>query len=92
MLDERLRPARPPALLPWARSFTPTALDRLYMSCYTSSARSYRSTLATLVALDTWTDRSRLAWAMLVPQRSYRAARGWSLGGHVRRGIIKLRR
>ncbi len=43
------------------------------MSCYTSSARSYRSTLATLVALDTWSDRGRLAWAMLVPQRSYRA-------------------
>jgi hypothetical protein len=92
VLAERLQPVPSPALLPWARSFRPAVLDRLYMSCYTSSARSYRSTLATLVALDTWSDRRRLAWALLVPQRTYRAARGWSLGDHLRRAIGKLRR
>ena len=92
VLDATLRPDQPPALLPWARTFRPRALDRFYMGCYTSSARSYRSTMATLVALDRWSDRGRLAWAMLVPQRSYRDARGWSLADHVRRGIRKLRR
>ena len=92
VLDARLRPDRPPALLPWARSFKPRALDRFYMGCYTSSARSYRSTMATLVALERWSDRGRLAGAMLVPQRSYRQARGWSFADHLRRGIRKLRR
>ena len=81
VLDEVLRPVQPPALLPWARSFRPTALDRLYMSCYTSSARSYRSTLATLLALSTWSDRGRLAFAMLLPQRSYRASEGMVVRG-----------
>jgi hypothetical protein len=92
VLDAVLRPDRPPALLPWARSFRPAALDRFYIRCYTGSARSYRSTLATLVAIERWSDRGRLAWAMLVPQRSYRQARGWSLGDHVRLGISRLRR
>jgi len=91
-LDEVLRPDQPLALLAWARRFAPGRIDRFYMSCYTSPARSYRSTLATVLAIPTWSDRARFTRALLVPQRSYRQARGWSLGDHVRRGFSKLGR
>ena len=90
LVDDVLRPDQPLALLVWARRFEPRRIERFYMSCYTSPARSYRSTLATLLAIPMWSDRARFTRAVLVPQRSYREARGWSLGDHVRRGFIKL--
>ncbi len=92
VLDEVLRPDERPALLEWAGQFQPRRLDRVYMSCYTSPARSYRSTLATLLAIPKWSDRARFTRALLLPQQAYREARGWSLGDHVRRGVSKLRR
>ena len=60
------------------------------MGCYTSPARSYRSTLATLLAIPKWSDRARFTRAVLLPQRQYREARGWSLRDHARRGVQKL--
>ena len=90
VLDEVLRPDEPPALLGWARRFRPSRLDRLLMGCYTSPARSYRSTLATLLAIPKWSDRARFTRALLLPQRQYREARGWSLRDHARRGVQKL--
>jgi hypothetical protein len=87
-----LHPDVPPALADWARHFRLRRLDRFYLGCYTSTARSYRSTLATLLAIPAWSDRARFTRALLVPQRSYRRARGWSFGDHVLRGFRKLRR
>ena len=92
VLDEVLHPDPAPALLPWAVRHRPTRLERLYMSCYTATARSYRSTLATVIAIPRWSDRARFMAALLLPQRTYREARGWSRTGHLRRAITKLRR
>jgi hypothetical protein len=91
-LAERLGPDTPPCLLAWAAAYRPDRLDRAFMSCYLSSARSYRSTLATLVAVPHWSDRFRLIRALLLPQAAYRQARGWSRRHHLGLAVAKLRR
>ncbi len=92
VLHEVLHPDPAPALLPWAVRHRPTRLERLYMSCYTATARSYRTTLATVIAIPRWSDRARFMTALVFPQRAYREARGWSRTGHLLRAITKLRR
>ena len=90
LLEDRLRPDAAPALSRWARDYVPNATERLLMCCYLSSARSYRRQLAEVAFLPTWRDRVGLLHALIMPQPSFRAARGWTCRGHLSRAIRKL--
>ena len=89
LVEDRLRPDRPPALAGWARHYVAGHVDRFLMRCYTSSARSYRRQLVE-VAFVPWRDRAALLRALTVPQRAFLRARGWTRREHLGRGVRKL--
>ena len=90
LVEDRLRPDRPPALAGWARRYVAGRVDRFLMRCYTSSARSYRRQLVEVAFVPKWRDRAALLHALTVPQRAFLRARGWTRRDHVRRGMRKL--
>lgn len=84
-------PALPtPTLLGWAEAYRGSWRERTILRTYRGSARSYRRTLATLVALQRPSDRLAFLRSILWPDAGYLAQRSLTRRSHAVRGIRKL--
>ena len=89
LVEDRLRPNRPPALSCWARHYAAGRVDRFLMRCYTSSARSYRRQLVEVALIPAWRERAALSAPDRAPT-GLPAGAGWTRREHLRRGVRKL--
>jgi hypothetical protein len=74
-----------PPIVTWARGFTPTARQRRMLEWHEGPARAFTRQAAAVLVLHDTGERLAYVRAIMFPQRSYLAARGFSATGHVRR-------
>jgi hypothetical protein len=88
--DEVLRPIHGSALNEWSARAQSSWLEGRILRSYLGPGRTYRRTVTTLLELPTWAARAAFLRGIVMPGPEYRAARRWTRGEHLRRGVTKL--
>jgi hypothetical protein len=87
---DELRLTASPPIVEWARRFTPTRYQRWMLGWHEGPARAFTGQVAALFVLHDTHDRLAYLRAIMFPQRSYLAARGFSATGHFRRAWDRI--
>jgi hypothetical protein len=87
---DQLALTREPPIVTWARRFTPTRQQRWMLAWHEGPARAFTGQIAALLVLHGTRERLAYVQAIMFPQRSYLAARGFSAGGHFRRAWDRI--
>ena len=87
--DELQLTSEPP-ILEWARRFEPNAYQRRMLAWHEGPARAFTRQVAAVLVLRGTAARLAYLRAIMFPQRSYLAARGFSATGHFRRAWNRI--
>jgi hypothetical protein len=79
---------RPP-LVEWADRYQPSRVDRMLLASHLGPARAFTRHAAAIVVLPGTQARLAYLHAIVLPQRSYLAARGLTIGGNAQRAFRK---
>jgi hypothetical protein len=79
-----------PPIVEWARRYEPARRDRWMLAWHEGPARAFTGQMAALLVLRGAETRLAYLRAIMFPQRSYLAARGFSATGHFRRAWDRL--
>ena len=90
LVEDRLRPDRPPALAGWARQLRRRPGGPLPHALLHELGPQLPPPAGRGGVRAEWRDRAALLHALTVPQRAFLRARGWTRREHVRRGVRKL--
>ena len=87
--DELQLTSEPP-VVQWARRFEPTAYQRRMLAWHEGPARAFTRQVAAVLVLRGTATRLAYLRAIMFPQPSYLAARGFSATGHFRRAWNRI--
>lgn len=87
---DELALTRESPIVEWARRFEPTAHQRRMLAWHEGPGRAFTGQIAAVLVLHDTRDRLAYLRAIMFPQRSYLAARGFTATGHFRRAWDRI--
>jgi hypothetical protein len=87
---DQLALTREPPIVEWARRFEPTPHQRRMLAWHEGPARAFTGQVAAVLVLHGTHERLAYLRAIMFPQPSYLAARGFSATGHFRRAWDRI--